>query len=155
MSFEFNIKGLKEIEQALIRAGQGLKGAKAINTSLRKATEPIHKAILNRVPTDDGILKQAIKRRKKKDSQQIVVTRGKNVKYDAFYWKFVEFGFTHTNGTFVPGTNFIRISIQQNLNASANIFVDDWSARAKRILKRANLQVKGNKLKRTGSFKGV
>lgn len=81
-NLDLSIREARNLNRAVIHAVAG-----EIRNEARK-----------KAPKDEGTLKKAIKsvRRKPKDINQpfsdVVVETGKNAKYDAFYWRFVEYG---------------------------------------------------------------
>jgi len=91
------IDGLEGLEDVL--AGVGPRVARNLNRSTIHAMAGIVRddARAN-APRDSGTLRKAIKsvRRKPKNPDQpysdVVVESGKDAKYDAYYWRFVEYG---------------------------------------------------------------
>lgn len=89
-----------------------------MRATIQAVAKDIAKDVKNNAPEDKGILKKAIKAKRKKSHpnnpiSQVLVGSGKREKYDAYYWVFVEYG-----TRLIPPTPFVGPA---KLRAQANM----------------------------------
>jgi HK97 gp10 family phage protein len=110
------ITGMAELERKILAMGQKV-GLKAIRSALVGGAQIVKKDAQARVPVLTGRLKKAlyIKRMSKpnpfKENVIFGARHGKKMQkrgLDAYYWGFIEFGFTDRSGKKIPGVSFIR-----------------------------------------------
>ena len=94
MSIE--ITGVKDV-QNILNSLLPKHARNLMRATIHGVASTIAKEAKTNAPKDKGVLKKAIKARRKKSHpdapvSEVYILTGKSKKYDAFYWKFVEFG---------------------------------------------------------------
>lgn len=109
------IDGLDEIREQL--KGVGVReGRNLMRATIRGIASRVRKGARQRAPVASGTLKKSLKLRQRKSHPdkpvfEVLAGSGSGVKYDAFYWRFVEYG---TGGkTAQPAHPFIRPSVEE------------------------------------------
>lgn len=88
-------------------------------------------------PRDEGVLKKAIKsvRRRPKNPDfpfsDVMVTHGRSVKNDAFYWRFVEYGTVDQ-----PARPFLQPAVDNLRGQVSAIYTEQFMKKYARLLKR-------------------
>jgi len=95
-------------------------------------------------PKDSGTLRKAIKTKRKKSPptapvSDVIVTHGKNVKNDAFYWRFLEYGTID-----LPEHPFIRPASERMRKNFKKIVTEEFGKKLEKALAR---EAKRNKAK--------
>lgn len=93
---KYKIEGLDDISRILEDVGPRV-ARNLIRTTMHGIAGEVAKQAKENAPEKEKILKKAIKVKRKKSHpdkpvSDVVVTRGRDAKYDAFYWRFVEYG---------------------------------------------------------------
>lgn len=109
------IEGLDEVRELL--SGVGVReGRNLMRATIRGIASRVRKGAAQRAPVASGRLKKSLKLRQKKSHPDtptfdVLAGSGAGVKYDAFYWRFVEYG---TSGkTAQPARPFIRPTVEE------------------------------------------
>ena len=109
MTIELEVRGLREATRKMDKLAMSFKDKrKLVDKATKEAIKIPVKAMRQAAPKDTGTLKRAIRFRKKKGRQQIIITHGKGQRNDAWYWKFVEFGFLRRNGVWQSPVKFLK-----------------------------------------------
>lgn len=110
----FQAEGLKELTDMLVDVAP-----RSANNIMRNAVTDLARDVRDemkqKAPEDTGDLKKAIKAKRDRGKHDVLessvfITTGKNQRYDAYYWHFVEFGTTTNRAQpfIVPATESIR-----------------------------------------------
>lgn len=104
--------GLEDVREQLLGVGVR-EGRNLMRATIRGVTSRVRKGAANRVSVLTGKTKRSLKIRQKKSHPdkptfEVLVGSGKGVKYDAFYWRFVEYG-TRIS----PAKPFIRPAVEE------------------------------------------
>lgn len=96
MAKVLHIEGMQQLQETLGKVAPR-EGKRILNRTVTRIAAEMRKDARSRAPRRDGTLRKAIKSKRDRGSRDRVeaslrVTHGKNAKYDAFYWHFVEFG---------------------------------------------------------------
>ena len=132
------IDGLDEIREQLKDVGVR-EGRNLMRATIRAIAVRIQKAAKQKAPVDSGDMKASIKLRPRKshpDAPVFEVWAGssKGAKFDAFYWRFVEYG---TSGkTAQPGRPFIRPAVEEVRAALPGILRDEFGKKWEKALAR-------------------
>lgn len=111
------VLGLKEVDDVLnnIAPNQARRLARATITGIAAR---IRKEARARAPRDTGDLKKAIKSRNErgdpfKPVSSVYVERGRNTRYDAYYWRFIEYGTVNKEAVpfFSPAIDEVRADL--------------------------------------------
>lgn len=109
----YGIEGLPEIQDILERAGPR-HSYNLMRATVQSVAGVIAKDAKSRAPIDSGELKKSIKAKRLKSPRLnpqsgVYVEHGQGAKFDAFYWKFIEFGTNGVDGVGrIPEKPFIR-----------------------------------------------
>jgi HK97 gp10 family phage protein len=109
-----SIEGIDEIREKLKDTGVR-EGRNIMRATIRAVAARITKEAKLKAPLDSGTLKQSIKLRPRKSTPdnpvfEVWAGSSKGSKYDAYYWRFVEYG---TSGkTPQPERPFIRPAVE-------------------------------------------
>ena len=100
MDLKFDIKGLAELENMLLRVGPR-EAARLVKAAVVDMARDVRDDARDASPEKTGTLRKAIYGRARKshlDQFRAVVgiTKGRGAKHDAFYWHMVEFGTVHS-----------------------------------------------------------
>jgi HK97 gp10 family phage protein len=111
------VRGLRELREALLRKIPENMQGKVLQKALSAGTAPVVRDARQRAPVKSGVLKRAIHAmRSKLNSNGIFEERIVRVRHgkkqqknnrDAFYWRFIEFG----RGRVVAGSRFRRTKL--------------------------------------------
>jgi len=111
------IEGLQELEKKLLSMGPKL-ARNGLRASVGAGARVIRDEAKARVPVDSGVMRRSIYikqiRELSGNSQQtffVGVRSGKKYRrkgQDAYYWRWVEFGYTAQNGRYIPAQSFMR-----------------------------------------------
>ena len=118
------IDGARRLEKQLKALPRNLE-RKAYRQSLGAAASAMREAIRRAAPRDQGLLRKAIKSRvNSRDlTGEIYVTHGVGVKYDAFYWHFVEYGTSR-----LPANPFLRPAFEDSQDDVVDVYTDKVNA---------------------------
>lgn len=114
----------------------------ALRTSVRKAAQMMYDAVAPHVPRLTGRLLRNITVKTKKTAQTIrarLIVRtagGRGSPNDAFYWSFLERGWTTRNGV-RHQEPFASMAIESAQNAAAQVVIDSTEAAIDRAEKKA------------------
>ena len=132
------IDGLDEIREQLKDVGVR-EGRNLMRATIRAIAVRIQKSAKQKAPVDSGDMKASIKLRPRKshpDAPVFEVWAGssKGAKFDAFYWRFVEYG---TSGkTAQPERPFIRPAVEEVRAALPGILRDEFGKKWEKALAR-------------------
>lgn len=132
------IEGLDEIREQLKDVGVR-EGRNLMRATIRSVAVRIQRAAAERAPIDEGDMKRSLKVRSRKshpDAPVFEVWAGstKGAKYDAFYWRFVEYG---TSGkTAQPARPFIRPAVEDARALLPGILRDEFGKKWEKALAR-------------------
>jgi len=132
------IDGLDEIREQLKDVGVR-EGRNLMRATIRSIAVRIQKAAAERAPIDEGDMKRSLKVRSRKshpDAPVFEVWAGstKGAKFDAFYWRFVEYG---TSGkTAQPARPFIRPAVEDVRALLPGILRDEFGKKWEKALAR-------------------
>jgi HK97 gp10 family phage protein len=111
------VEGLKELEKKLLAMGPKL-ARNGLRAAVGAGARVIRDEAKARVPVDSGVMRRSIYikqiREMSGNSQQtffVGVRSGKKYRrknQDAYYWRWVEFGYNAKNGRFIPAQPFMR-----------------------------------------------
>lgn len=139
MTVKIKTRGLKEAQRSLKNLGVSFKDKeKLFGRTATQAIKPIAEAMKNAAPVDQGVLRDAIVRRTKKGIRQIIVTHGKGQKNDAWYWRFVEFGFMAKNKAFIQGKHFLELALARTEKRMINTFQKQYVKKTNALIKKLN-----------------
>lgn len=111
------VHGLQELREALVRTVPDYMQGRVLQQSLAAGAKPIVQRARSLAPARTGRLRKAIystrdkKSRPTYEARMITVRSGKRLQQtnrDAFYWKFVEFGYHSRSGKAIPAQPFLR-----------------------------------------------
>jgi len=125
------IEGLDDVSNILDRIAP--RAAKnLIRATVHAYAGRVAKKIKQKAPVRKGILKKAIKTKRRRGRQgmvqsDVIITHGANARNDAFYWRFIEYGTLDQSEK-----PFIRPAIQEvNLNRN-NILIQEFGKKLER-----------------------
>lgn len=143
MARNVEVIGLEEIIDVLTQIAPRQAGNLARSTIHGLASTTVKEA-KKRVPVDKGTLKKAIKAKRRRSTpgrpiSEVIVTQGPEVKNDAFYWRFVEYGtggpVSQPEQPFLrPAKDFVQANMPRILDEQ---FRQKLSAAVNRALRRA------------------
>lgn len=87
-----------------------------------------------RAPKDTGTLRKAIMTKRNRGtftqvSSDVVITHGKNARYDAYYWFLVEWGSQNT-----PAQPYVNPTIEEMRPQLPDIFRQEWGKKLEKLL---------------------
>lgn len=130
---EIEVKGLRELTKKMDKLRLSFKDSrKLIDPATREAIKIPYKAMKRAAPVDTGTLRRAIKMRKKKGRQQIIITKGRGQKNDAWYWHFVEFGHLGKNGLWQSPKKFLKRALGRTKNTAIKKFYTEFKKNVER-----------------------
>lgn len=131
------IEGLEDLDKVLNqmapRASRNL-----MRSTIQGVAQEIAKESRRKAPKDSGTLRKAIKAKRRraknpdKPFSDVVVTTGRSAKYDAFYWRFIEYGAQNS-----PERPFIRPSVDLMRPQIPEIMQRQFAKKLEAMLKRA------------------
>lgn len=140
-----SVEGLDELEKVL-----NMMAPKAARNLMRSTihgvASEIAKEAKRKAPKDEGTLRKAIKAKRRRPKHpdapfsDVIVTTGGTAKYDAFYWRFIEYGTTDQ-----PEAPFFRPSIDLMRPQIPKIMEKQFGKKLETMLKRAAKKQKGVK----------
>lgn len=131
----FQVVGIDEVKRTLEQVAP-----KHANNLMRATIQGIASEIAKdskkNAPRDSGNLKKAIKAKRKKSPKtrpvsEVQVTQGSSVRYDAFYWRFVEYGTVKTSAQ-----PFIKPAEERVSNDLPRITTELFGKKLEGLLKR-------------------
>lgn len=162
------VKGLRELREALLKTVPAETQGKVLQAALAKAAAPVTKAARSLAPVKTGRLRRAIYSYRQKFGETLThATRAVGVrtggKRGAFYWRFVEFGRaavaiksrkkreakvlgTPAKGFFgkeveaYRGQAFMRPAFEANKSTSVEVFKRELWAQIQKAAARARLK---------------
>ena len=140
------VDGLDELSQVLDQMAP--KAARNLmRSTIHGVASEIAKEAKRRAPRDEGTLKRAIKTKRRrpkhpdKPFSDVFVTKGRSAKYDAYYWRFVEYGTTDQ-----PERPFFRPAIDAMRPEVPKIMKQQFGKKLEAMLKRAAKKAGNNEL---------
>lgn len=131
------IEGMEDLDRVLgqmaPRASRNL-----MRSTIQGIAQEIAKESKRKAPKDKGVLRKAIKAKRRrprnpdKPFSDVIVTHGRGAKYDAFYWRFVEFGTQDR-----PEHPFIRPAVDLMRPKIPEIMERQFAKKLEAMLKRA------------------
>lgn len=111
------VTGMQELQDTLMNIAPR-EARNLMRATVQQVASNIAKDAKKNAPRDKGILQKAIKAKRKKSppnspASQVLVGTGKKERYDAYYWKFKEYGTVNMKAT--PFIGPAKQRAQQNM----------------------------------------
>lgn len=132
------IDGLDDIREKLKDVGVR-EGRNIMRATIRAIATKIKNEAAARAPVDTGYMKKSLKvraRRSPPDSPVFEVWAGSSggIKYDAFYWRFIEYGTGGNNPQ--PARSFIRPAADAVSTELKSVLRDEFGKKWEKALKK-------------------
>ncbi len=130
------IDGIDEIQDFLSKRAPK-EARNLLRSTIHAVAGEIRKEAKRKAPRDEGTLRKAIKAKRRrpkhpdKPFSDVIVTNGKDARYDAFYWRFVEYG-TQSQ----PARPFLRPAIDLMKPQIPGIFRKEFGKKLEQMAKR-------------------
>lgn len=132
---QIHLEGLQELDQMATRIAPRVAHRLA-RATVHKIAGEVRKRMRQKAPKDDGTLRKSIHTQRRRGTpteavSDVRISHGQNVKHDAWYWRFVEFG-----TVLRAGQPFVQPTIDEMTPKIPQLYREEFGRRLERELER-------------------